>query len=115
MGWEPICNKTPDLLYYLYPLDAASSDVAFSDTSPDDTSSRTLFESGSEVSSDVENVVGLAEITEESAGLETNYPFTPSTTPVLVSGDEEKEIARSMAEFRRGLENALKDTRLADS
>jgi hypothetical protein len=62
------------------------------------------------VSSDVENVVGLAEMTEESAGLETNCPVAPSTTPVL----EEKEMARSMAELRRGLENALKDARLAD-
>jgi hypothetical protein len=98
MGWELITEETPDLSYNLY----ASSDVAFSDTSPDDSSSGTSFESGSEM-------------TDESAGLETNYPVTPITTPVLVSGDQELKMALSMTEFRRGLENALKDAHLVDS
>jgi hypothetical protein len=83
---EPIDHSSE-----LHPLVAASSDVAFSDTSPDDSSSGALFESGSEM-------------TEESAGLETKEPFT---TPVLMSGDQENELARSMAEFGLGLENAL--------
>jgi hypothetical protein len=86
--------------YTIFTYQTPHLDAAFSETSPDDSSSGTSFKSGSKMSCDVENVVGLAEITEESAGLEINCLATPVTTPVLVSGDQEKEMARSMAELR---------------
>jgi hypothetical protein len=75
------------------------------------------------MSCDDENVVGQAEVIEESARLKTNCTFyrqpaippaTPITTPVILSGNQEKETVHYIAGLRRALENASKDAHLAD-
>lgn len=124
-GWEPLVldfnHETPDLLYNLHPLDYAYSDA--SKTSPDDSSSGTSFESGSDMSSDDENIVAQAEATEESAGLKTNCSFyrqpaappaTPNMTSALLGGNQGKEMAGSAADLRPALENVSRNACLAD-
>jgi hypothetical protein len=115
-GWEPIVfefdNATPNLSYYLHPLDY--SDAAFSEMSPDDASSGTSFESGSEMSCEVDGIVEQTEAAEESLGLETNcqlcrHPATPpaspdTSTPVVQSGNQENEMPLSSG-LARALEN----------
>jgi hypothetical protein len=112
---------TPDVSYNLSPLDYTYSNA--SETSPDASSSGTSFESGSDMSCDDENIVLQAEVTTESAGLKANCslyqqpatpPATPIMTPVLSSGNQEKEMADSVADLRRALESVSKDARLAD-
>jgi hypothetical protein len=119
-GWEPIVfefdNATPNLSYYLHPLDY--SDAAFSEMSPDDASNGTSFESGSEMSCEVDGIVEQTEAAEESLGLETNrqlcrHPATPpaspdTSTPVVQSGNQENEMTLSSG-LAKELENVLKD------
>jgi len=127
-GWEPLVFDfnhatpgTPDLSCNLHPLDYTYTDG--SETSPDDSSSGTSFESESEMSCDDENIVPQAEVTEESAGLKANCSFyqqpatppaTPIMTPVLLSGNQGKGMADSVADLRRALESVSKDARIAD-
>lgn len=124
-GWEPLVldfnHVTPDLSYDLHPLDYTYSDA--SETSPDDSSSGTSFESGSDMSCDDKNIVPQADVTAESAGLKANCslyqqpatpPATPIMTPVLLSGNQGKEMADSVADLRQALESVSKDARLAD-
>ena len=118
-------DATPGLSYYLHPLDYTHSDAAFRGTSPDNSLSGTSFESGSEMSCEIESimeqVVEQVSETEESSGLEANcqvYPGTPPaspdrSTPVVQSGSQENEMPLSSG-LVRALENVLKDARLAD-
>jgi hypothetical protein len=71
-----------------------------SETSPDDASSVTSFESGSEMCCDVDNIAKQAEMTEESLCLEyicrsSPQPATPPASPLalipaLLSGGQEE-------------------------
>jgi hypothetical protein len=123
-GWEHIVfdseDATPGLSYYLHPLDP--SDSGSSEMSPDNASSRTSFESGSEISSAVESIVEQVNDTEE-AGLAANcrlyrHPATPPVSPEpstpAAQSDQGNEMQLSSG-IARALENALKDARSADS
>jgi hypothetical protein len=110
-GWEPIFDfndTTPSLSYYLHPHDDTYSDAEFSETSPDDSSSRTSFESGSEMSCDVEAIVKQAEVREEPLRLESScqssqHPTTPPASPTTStnpqSSNQGKEVLGSIADF----------------
>jgi chaperone BCS1 len=112
-GWEPV----------VFDQDNAEPDAAFSETSPEDASSGTSFESGSEMSCEVDGIVEQTDEMEESSGLEAKcqvyrQPATPpaspvTSTPVLLSGNQENEVPRSGG-LARALENVLKDARLAE-
>jgi hypothetical protein len=103
---------------YDHPLDYTYSDAAFSEKSSDNSSSRTLFELGSEISTEVENIVEQINETEESSGLAANcqvyrHPATPPaspepSTPAVQSGNQGNEMQLSSG-LARALENVLKD------
>lgn len=73
-GWEDIAvepnDAIPGLSTSLHPPAYLSSEES-NEISPDDASSETSFESGSQMSCDMDDAVTLAE-TEEPAALETN-------------------------------------------
>jgi hypothetical protein len=126
-GWEHIVfdfeDATPVLSSYLHPLDSTHSDAAFSDLSWDNSSSGTLSESGSEISSQAESNVEQVSETQESSGLEANcqvyrHPATPPASPepsipAVQNGNQGNEMRLSCG-LARPLENALKDSRPAD-
>jgi hypothetical protein len=109
--WEPVFDfndTTPGLSYHLHQLDYSHSGAEFSETAPDDSSSGTSFESGSEMSCDVEASVKQAEVREEPLRLEsscrssrqpTTPPASPTTSTNPQSGKQEKEVPRSIADF----------------
>jgi hypothetical protein len=94
-------DEAPDLSYYFHPLDYTYSDAAFSETSADDSSSGTSFESGSEMSCEVDGIVEQAEVIQEPQALETNcqvrrqpaaHPPSPITSShIVLDGEQEKE------------------------
>jgi hypothetical protein len=123
-GWEHIIfdseDAAPGLSSRLHPLD--SFDSGSSEMSRDNASSGTLFESGSEISSDAESIVEQVNETEE-AGLAANcrvyrHPATPPASPEpstpAAQSDQGNEMQLSSG-IARALENALKDARSADS
>jgi hypothetical protein len=90
-------DEAPDLSYYFHPLDYTYSDAAFSETSADDSSSGTSFQSGSEMSCEVDGIAEQAEVIEES--LPATPPPSPITvTPVIPSGNQEREMSRHIAD-----------------
>ena len=92
-GWEPIVfdvNQTTTIQSsYVRPLDHLDSDAPFIVTSPDDSSSETSFESGSEMSCQNCGIVEQAEVTEDSPGSETKChsyrrPAAPPASSITV-------------------------------
>jgi hypothetical protein len=89
--WEAVSlysnDASPDLSYYFRPLDDSYSDASFSETSPDSSSTGTLFESGSEKSCEIGSIVEeQADEIEALSGLEANCQVyrQPPTPPTLV-------------------------------
>lgn len=119
-GWEHIVDSedaTPGVSSYLHSLN--SSDSESSEIPPDGASSGTIFESGSEISSDAERIVEQVTKREE-AGVAAkckvyrNPPASPELCPAVQHDSEGNEM-RPSSGFARALEHAIKAARSADN
>jgi hypothetical protein len=118
-GWEPIAfgsdDATPGISLYLQPPAYLSSEAVSNGPSDDDASSSTSFETGSQMSCDIEDAIAQTEVAEELADLGTKrklyrQPAAPPASPVpsaagLLAGSE----AKLYGAFYSGMETALKN------